>query len=150
MEEQEHPPIPETFLYETLSPLSLSAAAADGGAGGDSPLADHVEPYSVFRNEISLSEFPCPSPDSAAIDFFSLDVAAEASGRDSLPPPVVVAEEPKTPALAPEPKLECGWFRGNCKFRSPMLQLHKGTEMIGISKRQFSLWKHVYSAVLDS
>ncbi|KAJ7948648.1 non-canonical poly(A) RNA polymerase PAPD5 [Quillaja saponaria] len=29
------------------------------------------------------------------------------------------------PAAAAETKLENGWFRGYCKFKSPMLQLHK-------------------------
>ncbi|KAK7324584.1 hypothetical protein VNO77_28258 [Canavalia gladiata] len=115
-QEQQNLQIPETFVYETLSPLSLSSAAAAG-----SPVS---EPYSVFRNEISLSTVHCASSDSIAVDFFSLDVAGEASDRESLPEPVA-APEPKTPALAPEPKLESGWFRGNCKFRSPMLQLHK-------------------------
>lgn len=123
-EEQEHQQIPETFVYETLSPLSLSSPAA---AADDS---DNLEQYSVFRNEISLSTPQCASPYSTAPDFFSLDVAGELSGGDPLPEPVTPAE-PKTPALAPEPKLESGWFRGNCKFRSPMLQLHKGTELIG-------------------
>ncbi|KAJ1401898.1 polymerase, nucleotidyl transferase domain [Sesbania bispinosa] len=122
MEEQEHPPIPETFVYETLSPISLISSAA---GAADSPVPDHLEPYSVFRNEISLSTEKCASPESAAPDFFSLDVAGEdSSGREPLPEPVTPVE-PKTPALAPEPKLESGWFRGNCKFRSPMLQLHK-------------------------
>ncbi|XP_027341410.1 non-canonical poly(A) RNA polymerase PAPD5 isoform X2 [Abrus precatorius] len=121
MEEQEeqHLQIPETFVYETLSPLSLSAASAD-----ESPVSDHREPYSVFRNEISLSTVQCPSSDSIAPDFFSLDVAGEAPGQDSYPE-LVAAPEPKTPALASESRLESGWFRGNCKFRSPMLQLHK-------------------------
>ncbi|XP_015936717.1 uncharacterized protein LOC107462614 [Arachis duranensis] len=118
MAEQDHPPFPETFLYETLSPISFSAAADDDDNNNN-------ESYSVFRNEISLSEIPSTVPGSATIDFFSLDVAEETCDRDSLPPPIVVAEEPKTPALAPEPKLESSWFRGNCKFRSPMLQLHK-------------------------
>ncbi|XP_061365881.1 uncharacterized protein LOC133309161 isoform X2 [Gastrolobium bilobum] len=120
MEERENLQFTENFVYEILSPLSLSSAAA-----ADSPVSDHLEPYSVFRNEISLSTLRCTSSDSAAPDFFSLDVAGEASGRDPLPEPVGTPE-PKTPAIAPpEPKLESGWFRGNCKFRSPMLQLHK-------------------------
>lgn len=34
--------------------------------------------------------------------------------------------EPSTPAREAEPRLESGWFRDNVKFRSPMLQLHKG------------------------
>ncbi|XP_020224598.1 terminal nucleotidyltransferase 4A [Cajanus cajan] len=117
MEEEQDHKFPETFVYETLSPLALSAA--------DSPVSDHHEPYSVFRNEISLDTPQCASANSTAVDFFSLDVAAEASGRDSLPEPPLATPEPKMPALALEPKLESIWFRGNCKFRSPMLQLHK-------------------------
>ncbi|RDX92065.1 Non-canonical poly(A) RNA polymerase PAPD5, partial [Mucuna pruriens] len=115
MEEQEQN-IPNTFFYETVTPLALSVA--------DSPLSDHHEPFTVFRNEISLDTPQCAAPTSTDIDFFSLDVAAEDSGRDSLPEPLA-APEPKTPTLAPEPTLESSWFRGNCKFRSPMLQLHK-------------------------
>jgi len=116
--------IPETFVYDTLSPLALSAAA-------DSPSPDHREPYSVFRNEISVNTPQCASPTTATVDFFSLDVASEASGHDSLPEPLAAAPEPKTPTPAPpEPKLESVWFGGNCKFKSPMLQLHKGSLLI--------------------
>ncbi|TKY49100.1 Non-canonical poly(A) RNA polymerase PAPD7 [Spatholobus suberectus] len=117
MEEQEQK-IPETFVYETLSPLALSAA--------DSSVSDHREPYSVFRNEISLDTPQCASTTSTAPEFFSLDVAAaEASCCDSLAESLAAPAEPMTLAPVPEPKLESGWFRGNCKFRSPMLQLHK-------------------------
>ncbi|KAL2331438.1 hypothetical protein Fmac_019019 [Flemingia macrophylla] len=116
MEENQEQNIPETFVYETLSPLAPSAA--------DSPVSDHQESYSVFRNEISLDTPQCASANSTAVDFFSLDVAADDSGREPLPEPLAVPE-PKTPAPAPEPRLESVWFRGNCKFRSPMLQLHK-------------------------
>ncbi|MCI97820.1 nucleotidyltransferase family protein, partial [Trifolium medium] len=62
---------------------------------------------------------------STAPDFFSLDVAGEteAEAEDPLLEPVTPVE-PKSPAIEHEPTLEGGWFRGNCKFRSPMLQLH--------------------------
>lgn len=123
--EPENLPIPETILYTTLTPLSLAA--------DDSLDSDNHGQYSVFRNEISLDTPQVNSVYSTAQDFFSLDVAGEA--EDALPEPVTPAEpkkaalepELKTPALGPEPTLESGWFRGNCKFRSPMLQLHKGS-----------------------
>ncbi|OIV92410.1 hypothetical protein TanjilG_23010 [Lupinus angustifolius] len=124
---QEPPQIPQTFIYDTLTATSLSADT-------NSQLSDQPQTqpqpnsYSVFRNEISLDTIQCASSDIPAVDFFSLNVADEASAPDSLPEPKApVAEvyEPKTPVLAPEAKLESGWFRGNCKFKSPMLQLHK-------------------------
>lgn len=112
----------QTIMYETLSPLYLSTP-------NQSPVSDELEPYSIFRNEISLSTLQCTSPDTAAPDFFSLDVSKDdASERDSFSEPVA-ATKPKTPIPVSEPKLESGWFRGNCKFKSPMLQLHKGTEL---------------------
>lgn len=124
--EPENLQIPETILYTTLTPLSL--------APDDSLDSDNHGQYSVFRNEISLDTPQVESVHSTAQDFFSLDVAGEDEAEDTLPEPVTPAEpkksalelEPKTPALGPEPTLESGWFRGNCKFRSPMLQLHKG------------------------
>ncbi|KAK4285953.1 hypothetical protein QN277_002576 [Acacia crassicarpa] len=120
--EDENLDTPKSILYETLSPFNLSTP-------NQSPVPDELEPYSVFRNEISLSTLQSPSAETAAPDFFSLEVGNDdASERGSLCFPLpepVAATEPKTPALVPEPKLESSWFRGNCKFRSPMLQLHK-------------------------
>jgi len=121
MEEEQELKIPETIIYDTIGPLALSAV-------DDSPLSDHLEPIAVFRNEISLETPQRASPASAAVDFFSLDVAADASARDPFPELLAAAPEPMTPAPAPEPKLESGWFHGNCKFKSPMLQLHKGIQ----------------------
>ncbi|KAK7401832.1 hypothetical protein VNO78_13628 [Psophocarpus tetragonolobus] len=117
MEEQE-PKTPETIIYDTISPFALSAA--------DSPPSDEdPEPYSVFRNEISVETPQRASPTSAPVDFFSLDVFADSSAHDHLPEPLAATPDPKTPAPAPVPKLESAWFHGNCKFKSPMLQLHK-------------------------
>ncbi|XP_068338878.1 poly(A) RNA polymerase protein 2-like [Pyrus communis] len=116
-------PLTQSFLYETLPALKQSP-----------PPPDDLEPYSVFRNEITLSTSQCAPVDTAAPDFFSLDVAADepdpilsssSSVRLAEPWTPLHQSEPTTPALEVEPKLESGWFRGHCKFKSPMLQLHK-------------------------
>ncbi|KAK2369504.1 Nucleotidyltransferase family protein [Trifolium repens] len=117
--DQENLQIPETIVYTTLSPLPLTT--------DDSPDdSNNHEQYSVFRNEISLDTPQVDSIYSTAPDFFSLDVneEAEPEAENPLPEPITPVE-PKTPAIENEPTLEGGWFRGNCKFRSPMLQLHK-------------------------
>ncbi|XP_048441675.1 terminal nucleotidyltransferase 4A [Pyrus x bretschneideri] len=122
----EEPPT-QSFLYETLPALSLPTP------NQSPPPPEDLEPYSVFRNEITLSTPQCAPVDTAAPDFFSLDVAADepdpiraslSSVRLAEPWPPLHQSEPTTPAPQ-EPKLESGWFRGHCKFRSPMLQLHK-------------------------
>jgi len=131
--EQENLQIPEIIHYTTLPPLSLTA--------DDSPDSDNHEQYSVFRNEISLDTPQVNSVSSTAIDFFSLDVADEIEPEDTLPEPVTPVE-PKTPAIEHEVKLENGWFRGNCKFKSPMLQLHKGVKF-----KPFNLLGFVFGAL---
>ncbi|KAG2681845.1 hypothetical protein I3760_11G162900 [Carya illinoinensis] len=110
----------QAFLYETLSPLSpLSLSTAD-----KSPPSDHIEPYTVFRNEISLSTLDSDSYETTAPDFFLLDVGAGSEDSEhifSTPAPV-----PKMPSReAGTPMLESSWFRGNYRFKSPMVQLHK-------------------------
>lgn len=118
---EQSPETPQRILYETLPPLSLSTPDQS-----PTPPSDHLEPYSVFRNKITISSLRSTSPDTAAPNFISLDVAAdEAEPKSAWDSP---APEPKTPA--PEPKLESGWFRGRSKFKSPMLQLHKGIASI--------------------
>ncbi|KAL6205723.1 hypothetical protein ACLB2K_022976 [Fragaria x ananassa] len=113
---EQSPETPQRIIYETLPPLSLSTPDQS-----PTPPSDHLEPYSVFRNKITISSLRSTSPDTAAPNFISLDVAAdEAEPKSAWDSP---APEPKTPAL--EPKLESGWFRGRSKFKSPMLQLHK-------------------------
>ncbi|XP_021649560.2 uncharacterized protein LOC110641964 [Hevea brasiliensis] len=110
-------PIP---LYETLTPLSLPTP-------NQSPVSDSLQPYSVFRNEISLSSVNFSSIDSAAPDFFSLDVGATSEQEPEPKTPSGAAELTRNSKLqsALEPSLEGSWFRGNSRFRSPMLQLHK-------------------------
>lgn len=108
------------YSYETLSPLLPSSAvdSTTSTIAGDEP-----NDYVVFRNEISLSSLEPSSASAAAADYFSLDV--DDSSDEVIhptPSPVVVAEERD---VVPERTLESGWFRADCRFKSPMLQLHK-------------------------
>lgn len=67
------------------------------------------------------------SPAADAIDYFSLDVGAELEQAAAAVPELTKEAEPKTPMKGAEnSSLESVWFRGNSKFKSPMLQLHKG------------------------
>lgn len=128
---------PQGYLYETLTPLSLSSgAAASASAAADSGPSTPVdrEPYSVFRSEISLWPLPSDPSDAAAPDYFSLDVGdepepepepLEASAAPASAAAAAEVAEPKTPARETGARLESGWFRGNSRFESPMLQLHK-------------------------
>ncbi|KAL9403627.1 hypothetical protein Peur_000599 [Populus x canadensis] len=117
-------------LYETLTltPLSPSPTATPI----QSPLSDPLQPYSVFRNEISLSAFNSAAAESAAPDFFSLDVGSGDEEELELKTPVNGEAKGKRKAEVetetenlPKPMTESVWFRGDSKFRSPMLQLHK-------------------------
>lgn len=111
----------EGFLYDALSPLSPSTAAASPSGHPPPPPVDS-EPYAVFRNEISLSAVQPHSPTAAAPDYFSLDLDKDETTIDLTP----VRSAAATSVKEPERRLEGGWFRANCRFRSPMVQLHKG------------------------
>lgn len=121
---------PETFFYETLSPLSLSAdekppPTPPPPPSSSSSTSDEAEPYAVFRNEISVSSIQSSSIETAAPDYFSLDVDEKDVMFMRTPAPVSPAATPvKEPQR--ERTLEGTWFRANCRFKSPMLQLHKG------------------------
>ncbi|KAI3815004.1 hypothetical protein L1987_14654 [Smallanthus sonchifolius] len=115
------------FLYETLSPLSTTVA-------GSSPpftpppapdTSDESEAYLVLRNHIPISTISTPLPENFAPDFFSLDPVNDDDWRTPTPP--LKRSRLATPLPDEEPKrsLEAGWFRANCRFKSPMLQLHK-------------------------
>ncbi|TYJ48492.1 hypothetical protein E1A91_A01G066100v1 [Gossypium mustelinum] len=124
--EPQTPTNSQPVLYETLTlnPISLpSSPTAESPPSNQSP----VEPYTVFRNEISLSAENTITVDSAAPDYFPLDVN-EPDEPVVIRAPVSAWDEPepKTPGPADEPRLENKWwFRGNSRFQSPMLQLHK-------------------------
>lgn len=121
----------EGILYETLRPLS--AAGTTTTATDDIPpslsSSDEHEPYVVFRNQISLSNLQCPSPETAAPDYFSLDLDGDASdlNNGSVSTPVPAATPLRDKEV--ERGLEGNWFRANCRFKSPMLQLHQGKAM---------------------
>ncbi|XVF04205.1 hypothetical protein REPUB_Repub05bG0062200 [Reevesia pubescens] len=122
--EPQTPSNSQPILYETLTPISLpSSPAAESPPSNQPP----PEPYTVFRNEISLSAENPISVDSAAPDYFSLDVNEPAEPVPAQAPvPAWDEPEPKTPGVVDEPRLENKWwFRGNSRFKSPMLQLHK-------------------------
>ncbi|KAL0362690.1 UNVERIFIED_CONTAM: Terminal nucleotidyltransferase 4A [Sesamum calycinum] len=111
-------------LYETLSPLHATDNATPPPPQTSS--SSELEPYVVFRNQISLSDVQCPSPESAAPDYFSLDVnEAEEKVTSILATPGPPPEAAETSTPAAERTLEGNWFRANCRFKSPMLQLHK-------------------------
>ncbi|XP_047318051.1 terminal nucleotidyltransferase 4B-like [Impatiens glandulifera] len=112
------------FLYDTLSPIT----AADPAAGESPSCNIESKPYVVFRNEISLSTPCAPSNEIEATDFFSLDVAADDDDEEEdlviTPLPSAVNHKSAKDTVE-ENTLEGNWFRGNCRFKSPMLQLHK-------------------------
>ncbi|XP_011004630.1 PREDICTED: non-canonical poly(A) RNA polymerase PAPD7 isoform X2 [Populus euphratica] len=116
-------------LYETLTLTPLSPSPTTTPIR--SPLADPLQPYSVFRNEISLSAFnSAAAAESDAPDFFSLDVGGGDEEELELKTPVNGEAKGKWKAEVetenlPKPMTESVWFRGDSKFRSPMLQLHK-------------------------
>ncbi|KAJ9537672.1 hypothetical protein OSB04_030405 [Centaurea solstitialis] len=122
------------FLYETLSPLSttgLSVPATPPSPPPPPPPAssDESVPNLVLRNHIPISSNDTPLPETTAPDFFSLDVDADDDDDEwrTPTPPLKRSRLAVAPAADEEPKrsLEAGWFRANCRFKSPMLQLHK-------------------------
>lgn len=116
----------EGILYETLHPLSPAADTTADYSPPLSSVSDEHESYVVFRNEISLSTRQCPSPETAAPDYFSLDLDGDAAdlNKSSVSTPVPAAAP--LPVKETERGLEGNWFRANCRFKSPMLQLHQG------------------------
>ncbi|GAB2229923.1 hypothetical protein Droror1_Dr00014179 [Drosera rotundifolia] len=109
-------------LYETLSPLAASTTTT----ASPSPSAVSPEPYSVYRNEISLSTIDSGSDGAAAaVDYFSLDLDEEIKNEIDKENPVVENAVFDDGVGRDETKLESGWFRAECRFKSPMLQLHK-------------------------
>ncbi|MCD7464276.1 hypothetical protein HAX54_052376 [Datura stramonium] len=114
----------EGILYETLSPLAAAATTSTTDHLPPSSSEEH-EPYVVFRNEISLSTLQYPSPETAAADYFSLDLEGDTADLNNSS--VSTPGPPATPLPVKEIArgLEGNWFRANSRFKSPMLQLHK-------------------------
>ncbi|KAL8223678.1 hypothetical protein R6Q57_019153 [Mikania cordata] len=116
------------FLYETLSPLSATVAVSSPSiTPPPAPaIAGDSEDYLVLRNHIPISTNSTPLPETSAPEFFSLDPDNDADDWRT-PTPPLKRSRLDTPLQDEEPRrnLEAGWFRANCRFKSPMLQLHK-------------------------
>lgn len=132
------------FLYETLSTLGADKTPSPPRPP-PSP-SSKTEPYTVLRNQISDNNFQFPSPESAAPDYFSLDVNEavdnETSISATLPP---LREAGETSAPASERTFEGNWFRANSRFKSPMLRLHKGLRSFGSLFPRYSNWYTIAS-----
>jgi non-canonical poly(A) RNA polymerase PAPD5/7 len=123
-------------VYDTLPGLTLDFSPEEAlDAPSSYPAAaaaeDATATYAVFRNEITAAGDALV--DIPATDFFSLDVsaagkAAPASPSSSVAWPAGAATPSSSLAKAEQPAQgsERAWFRGGRRFRSPMLQLHKG------------------------
>lgn len=118
----------QNILYETLSPLDANATTADTPPPPPTSSSSEFEPYIVLRNHISLSNVQCPSPESVAPDYFSLEVNDAGDKETSILRTPPQAAETSTPAA--ERTLEGNWFRANSRFKSPMLRLHKGFKLL--------------------
>lgn len=101
------------IVYETLDALPFFTISDP----------DSSESYAVFRNQITESaDF---SADIPVADYFSLDAAAAETPRRE------VEGSPSLPSAdrangGENNASELAWFRAGSRFKSPMLQLHKG------------------------
>ncbi|CAN8301994.1 unnamed protein product [Cochlearia groenlandica] len=125
---------PPNFVYDTLTPLSLSYPNQSPPSNQSPPQTnDDSNFYSVFRNEISDLTVDATPAISETVDFFSLDVddgAAGNGGGEEFVTPVVAAASKKSRKRkkdkeAEEPRLETNWFDEKSCSKIPMLQLHK-------------------------
>jgi non-canonical poly(A) RNA polymerase PAPD5/7 len=130
----------EVCLYDTLPGLTLDFSPEEALDGAEPQPSSYPaaaaaeETYAVFRNEITAAGDAVG--DIPAADFFSLDVSADAKAVPASPSSAAArptgAVTPsssfaKTEQTAqPAQGSERAWFRGGRRFRSPMLQLHKG------------------------
>ncbi|RWW33461.1 hypothetical protein GW17_00001827 [Ensete ventricosum] len=101
----------EGFLYDTFGSLGFTVES--------DPDLDPAQSYEVFRNHVTSSadtfaEIP-------TTDYFSLDVAIASPSADETPPPSSVPRGGDDGRAS-----ELAWFRAGSRFKSPMLQLHKG------------------------
>ncbi|XP_076882499.1 uncharacterized protein LOC143530979 [Bidens hawaiensis] len=85
------------FIYKTTSPLTITVARSTAPPR-------EPEPYHVLRSVCTNST---PLPESSAPEFYSLDGVEDTDDR-RIKRPRLANEEPN-----------------NCRFKSPMLQLHK-------------------------
>lgn len=105
-------------VYETLDSLSPFEG-------------DSSEQYAVFRRQITSQKGSAAC--APATDYFSLDPSVDGvdSGPDERPEEspssLFVSRTAEEKIITPE----LGWFRAGSRFRSPMVQLHKGSYYFG-------------------
>lgn len=106
--------------YDTLGLLSAwpEPEQADARALPSPPTPPS---YAVFRSKITASVNEVPVI--VAQDYYSLDCNGSGGGGEAAAAPLPAEEEE---ALRADPSLETAWFRPNARFKSPMVQLHKG------------------------
>jgi non-canonical poly(A) RNA polymerase PAPD5/7 len=129
----------EVCFYDTLPGLTLDFSPEEALDGAEPQPSSYLaaaaeETYAVFRNEITAAGDAIG--DIPAADFFSLDVSADAKAVPASPSSAAVrptgAVTPSSSCAKmeqtaqPAQGSERAWFRGGRRFRSPMLQLHKG------------------------
>ena len=125
-----------TYVYDALPGLTLAfspeEALDDGAEPRPAPAAagqdedDATATYAVFRNEITAAGDALV--DIPAADFFSLDVSASASVEAPASAAAATPSRSRAAEEQPAQGSERAWFRGGRRFRSPMLQLHKGED----------------------
>lgn len=101
------------FLYDTLSPLTFSNTFPADDAD--------AEAYEVFRNTITSTAGP--SSEIPAADYFSLDVTVTDTASHE---PFTTPNARPRHGDANDDASPVSWLRSGRRFRSPMLQLHKG------------------------
>jgi non-canonical poly(A) RNA polymerase PAPD5/7 len=137
-----------TFVYDALPGLTLAFSPEEVLDDAMEPLPaaeeDATSTYAVFRNEITAAGDPLK--DIPAADFFSLNVSESVEAEPGSPrtpaPGSAVAATPASSRAAEEQPVqgsERAWFRGGRRFRSPMLQLHKGENFIGCAGQWISV-----------
>lgn len=108
------------IMYETLDAFSFF------GNSEPEPDPDPAESYAVFRNQITSTADL--SVDIPVADYFSLDDVTTAVAAET--PRCEVEESNSFPTVdranGGGNASELAWFRGGSRFKSPMIQLHKG------------------------
>ncbi|KAL9232429.1 hypothetical protein vseg_007543 [Gypsophila vaccaria] len=121
------------YSYETLSPLIPSPSSATATAAVDVDVVageETFDDYVVFRNRISQTTPETAVVGDSAVNFFSLSVddnIDNGNDDDKSKSKSKVVGPVEVGAVGPEVErtLEQGWFRSDCRFKSPMVQLHK-------------------------
>lgn len=117
---------PALYVYDSLPSLTLTLTPTPTPTPTASSSVDPDPPasYAVYRNQIT--DVAGESMGVSATDFFSLDVVAPTSAPASPSNDPLVGN-----SSSDEPECsEKAWFTAGRRFRSPMLQLHRGSFLV--------------------